>query len=137
MSDTDQKQLSLESEPEEIEGLFAKLVVFLQRVNRKWIDTTARKLSEEDIREYVRRDTEFGGKPDIARLLHAYVVTKALLDAGSSIIEFVDELPSPNRRRDDEGCVIGQPVTCWKRSMPDLRRMFAASTILMAATCPS
>jgi len=107
MDHADQKQLSLESEPEEIKALFAKLVVFLQRVNQKWIDTTARKLSEEDIREHLRSNTEFGGQPDISRLLHAYVVTKALLEAGSSIIEFVDELPAPNRRRDDEGQVIG------------------------------
>ena len=136
MNDPDQKQLSLESEPEELKALFAKLVGFLQGVNRKWIDTTARKLSEEAIREHLRRNTEFGGQPDISRLLHAYVVTKALLDAGSSIIEFVDELPSPNRRPDDGGRVIG-PTRYLLEKINAAR--FAAdvcgtSTILMATT---
>jgi len=132
MDDVDQKQLSLESEPEEIKALFAKLVVFLQRVNQKWIDTTARKLSEEDIREYLCSYTEFGGQPDISRLVHAYVVTKALLEAGSSIIEFVDDLPRP----DDEGRVLG-PTRYLLEKINAAR--FAAdvcgtSTILMATT---
>ena len=136
MNDPDQKQLSLESEPEELKALFAKLVVFLQGANRKWIDTTARKLSEEAIREHLRRNTEFGGQPDISRLLHAYVVTKALLDAGSSIIEFVDELPSPKRRPDDGSRVIG-PTRHLLEKINAAR--FAAdvcgtSTILMATT---
>ncbi|HKR21145.1 MAG TPA: hypothetical protein VJS17_01070 [Pyrinomonadaceae bacterium] len=132
MDDVDQQQLSLESEPEEIKALFAKLVVFLQGANRKWIDTTARKLSEEDIREYLCSYTEFGGQPDISRLLHAYVCTKALLEAGSSIIEFVDDLPRPG----DEGRVLG-PTRNLLEKINAAR--FAAdvcgtSTLLMATT---
>lgn len=132
MNDLDLEQLSLESEPEEIKALFAKLVVFLQGANRKWIDTTARRLSEEDIREYLLSYTEFGGQPDISRLLHAYVVTKALLDAGSSIIEFGDDLP----RTDDDVRVLG-PTRYLLEKINAAR--FAAdvcgtSTILMATT---